>query len=432
MIIHVVQPGDTIDSVAIKYETSIDRLIIDNGILNPENLVVGQTIAIVQPEQTHIVQDGDTLLSIAQLYKVPVMQLLRNNPFLSNREYIYPGETIIISYNEYIDSITTNGYAYPFINMDILKKSLPYLTYLTVFNYRASAEGTVVSLGDDTEIIRVAKEYGVAPILLLTTLSGRGESGMDIGLEILFNEVYQDIHIESILRTLKSKGYYGAHISFQYINRDFVQLYVNMLNKLANRLHEEGYPVFVTINPRLQIDVNRLTFEKVDYSGIGQEADGVTLMTYDWGYTYGPPVPLSMYLASDYLNHVINYIPPEKISIGLSIIAYDWQLPYNIGVTRARALCMDTAITLAALMGEEILFDEASQSPYFMYTETQSGIPIQHIVWFKDARSIVAIMNLIPENGFRGVDIWNIMQYCAQMLYVINTQYRIEKIYPEV
>ena len=65
MIIHVVQSGETINSISDYYKIPVDRLILENGITNPGNLAVGQTIVIVQPETLYVVQTGDTLESIA-------------------------------------------------------------------------------------------------------------------------------------------------------------------------------------------------------------------------------------------------------------------------------------------------------------------------------------------------------------------------------
>lgn len=48
MDIYVVQNGDTINSIADKFGISVERLISDNGIINPSTLVVGQTIVIYE------------------------------------------------------------------------------------------------------------------------------------------------------------------------------------------------------------------------------------------------------------------------------------------------------------------------------------------------------------------------------------------------
>ncbi|HHX12039.1 MAG TPA: LysM peptidoglycan-binding domain-containing protein, partial [Clostridiales bacterium] len=142
MIIHVVQSGESTNEIAKKYGVSEERLILDNEIQNPNNLAIGETLIILIPQVTHIVQEGDTLYGIANLYGITVLQLLRNNPYLSGRNYIYQGEIIVISYeNEKVGKLSTYGYAYPYINTDVLKKTLPFLTYITVYSYSFTAEG---------------------------------------------------------------------------------------------------------------------------------------------------------------------------------------------------------------------------------------------------------------------------------------------------
>ncbi|WP_313076164.1 LysM peptidoglycan-binding domain-containing protein [Lacrimispora sp.] len=142
MTIHVVQSGETINSISEKYKIPIARLILDNGIENPDKLAIGQTIVIIRPETTYTVQAGDTVESIAKQHNVSPMDTLRNNPYLSDRGYLYTGETIVIKYQtNKTRSIATSGYTFPYINRSVLMKTLPFLSYLTIFNYRATGEG---------------------------------------------------------------------------------------------------------------------------------------------------------------------------------------------------------------------------------------------------------------------------------------------------
>lgn len=131
MIIHIVQPGETIEVIANHYNITVERLILENGLTNLNQLVTGQAIVIVSPEITYTIQEGDTLYSIGEKYNVSIMEIFRNNPYLAVREFIYPGETIVIKYEtNKLRSIAMGGYAYPYIDRDIqskwchLKKSL--------------------------------------------------------------------------------------------------------------------------------------------------------------------------------------------------------------------------------------------------------------------------------------------------------------------
>ena len=129
MEIYIVKNGDTIESIADNFGLPVEKIVLDNELTDPSRLVPGEMIVIVYPSQTHTVLEGESLGSIAALYGISISELLRNNPILSDMEFIYPGQELTISYNR-TQSIETFGYANPFINRQLLTKTLPYLTYL--------------------------------------------------------------------------------------------------------------------------------------------------------------------------------------------------------------------------------------------------------------------------------------------------------------
>lgn len=426
MIIHVVQPGETLQSIAGTYTVSAERLIIENGITNPDNLVVGQTIVIVQPKITYTIQEGDTLKGIAQKNNVTVMQILQNNPFLSNRDYLYPGETIVISYDtDKIGKIVISGYAYPFIGKEVLKKTLPYLTYLTIFNYRITRRGTLVDIHDE-EIIELAKAYGVAPMMLVSTLDEFGTSSGEIANIIYSNPDVQNELFDNAISIMKKKGYCGLNMYLQYLrpeNRTLVEEYVR---NFSIRLREEGFRIIATITPRTTVESTGVLIEEIDYSNIAKYVDGMLLLTYSWGFSYEPPTSVTpVNVIKNILNYVVSLVPPDKLFLGLPIIGYDWQLPYIPGISKANAITNEGAIQLALENGVAIQYAQDAEAPYFYYIRDGNEI---HVVWFKDARSIDAITNLVTEYNLQGTGIWNIMNYFAQMWFVINVKYEIIKL----
>ena len=432
MVIHVVQPGDTIVSIAETYGVSVTDLFLENGLINPNNLVVGQAIVIVIPEVTYTVLQGDSLISIAEAHGVTIMQLLRNNPHLFDRDFIYPGETLVISFNNDQGTISTNGYAYPFINTQTLRKILPFLTYLSIFNYRITEEAEIIGV-DDTEIIQLAKQYGVAPVMLMSTMTYQGVGDIAVAYNILNNQVLVDRLIDNIINILKTKGYYGVNATLQFLTEENRKGYENYIANLSARLNNEGYLVFASLTPWSLIDLNDFTFEKIDYTIIGKEANAISLLTYNWGSSLGPPAATTpVYRRREFFEYAVTMIPPEKILSGISVIGYDWTLPYEVGVSKANSLNYDSAIILASQNDAIIQFDDNSQAPYFEYVAIVSGVPIKHIVWFSDARSAEALVKLALEYGFSGVNIWNIMQFFSQLWLVINSQYEIAKILPEL
>lgn len=155
----------------------------------------------------------------------------------------------------------------------------------------------------------------------------------------------------------------------------------------------------------------------------------IASLNFYWGNSFGPPAPVtSIYNMKDFLDYILAQVPNSKIDIAVPIIAYDWELPYVIGVTRAESLSIVSAINIAQQNGVDIQFDELSMTPYFEYSVEKFGVQVKHIVWFIDARSIDSLIKLVDENELHGTAMWSIMQYYAQMWLVINSQYEIETI----
>jgi spore germination protein len=428
MDIHVVQQGDSIYSIAEKYGVPVEKIIIDNGLEFSNNLVIGQTIVITYPAQTHIVQQGDTLQSIANTYDVTPMQILRNNPYLSDREYLFVGESLVISYNT-TRSITTNGIVYPFIKRETLLKTLPSLTYMSVFNYTTIEKGEIVEYQDDTEIIKVAKDYGVIPLMMLTTLTPSGAANIETAYSILLNEEYQEETINNFIEIIKRKGYQGINIIFSYLNEENQLLYQSFVQRIYDRIQSEGFLFFITINFNMQIVETKLQLEQIDYGNLSRLANGLIFVKFKFGFDYGPPDPVTNLTNIRILiDYAATNTSLDKLSIGIQAIGYDWQLPYIPNKSSATSLSIDAVLRLADHVGTTIQFDDVSQTPYFYYNQFTFDYPFQHIVWFIDARTINAVNNLIIEYNLNGAGVWNIMIYNAQLWTIINANFDVIKL----
>lgn len=427
MIIHIVEQGETIDSIADKYQVPRNRLIQENGLADINELIIGQTIVIVNVDKTYIVQEGDTLEGIAGSNGISLMELLRNNPYLSERNYIYVGEELVIHYDEEKrGKMATNGYAFPFINANVLRKTLPFLTYLTIFEYRVTSAGELNDV-DDKEIIEITKAYGVAPLMLITTLFELDTDNNVLDYSLITDLTLQEKLINNILDVLKVKGYYGLNIFIQYFTQDYLTNVENFVNILTERLNREGFIVMITLTPNTIIGNH---YQSIDYTNLASTVNDVLLLSYEWGYSSGPPAAATpIPLIREYLDYGVTQIPAEKIHIGIPVVAYNWELPYVSGVTVGNAMSIDSALQLARDVNAIIQFDEISQAPYFYYySGTTSVNSTINIVWFKDARSIDVLTSFVPAYGLAGVAIWAIMNFFAQLWLIINTQYEIEKV----
>lgn len=424
MIIHVVQPGETVTSIANDYGVSSSRLIQENDLNPPFSLVVGETLVILYPEVIYVVVEGDTLESIAAAHGISLMELLRNNIYLSDREYLCPGEVLVIRYSDHkIRSISVNGYAYPFIDKCTLRKTLPFLTYLTIFSYKFTAEGNLIDIKDE-EVVQMARDYGVAPLMLLSTMADNGNPDISIVQKVLNNREAQTNLINNIFHTMESKGYYGLNIDFQYIHPNDRQKYEDFVTRITNELNARGYKVYTTIAPSTFEIETGIVYHGIDYTSLGEIANGTILLSYQWGYSYGLPISVLPFITIEKLmDYAVAQIPTDKITMGIPVIGYVWELPYIEGVTRANSISHNNAIELAGEMGVSIQYDEHSQTSYFHYINMQ-----EHVVLFKDARGIDGFLKLADRHNIFGIGIWNVMCSFARMWLVVNSQYDIIKV----
>ena len=402
----------------------MERLIQENDLSNQDNLVVGQAILIVYPKELYTVQEGDSLQSIAESHDITVLQLLRNNPFLVGREVIYPGETLVISYSDDKSaSISVNGYVYPYIERGILEKNLLYLTYLSIYHYTILENGELSNI-DDTELIALAKAYGVAPIMVLSYLTEEVSIDNERLYNLLINRDMQDELIDNILSVLKAKGYYGMDFDSPYISAENWPLYLELVSKVTERLNREGFKVFATLTPN-SFQINEGTYTEIsDNLRLGQITDGVILLAYAWGQASGIPIeviPTALFEAL--LEYALTQIPPEKLTFGISSIGYIWHLPYVEGVSRANSISNTNAIQLASDAGAQINYSQYNLASYFYIFDDDN-----YLVYFHDIRSVDASIQTVVRHGLKGVGIWNIMYFQAQTFLLINSQYMINTV----
>ena len=423
MTIHVVQAGESVGSIAMHYGVDPVRLAADNAVPADGALAVGQTLVVRFPRTVHAVRQGETLTSIARDYGVTVRQLWRNNWPLGGQTKLQPGQTLAIDFFEdLLGAAEFNGYAYPFIEENLLAAQLPYLTTLAPFTYGITAEGGLLPLEDD-QLLAAARQRGTRPVMHLSTLTESGQFDTERGALVLTDEAVQSRLVSEILQTVRYRGYVGVDVDFEYLPGRLAAAYAAFLARLRRLLSAQGFFLWTALAPKTSAAQRGLLYEGHDYAAVGAASDAVLLMTYEWGYTAGPPMavaPLPNVRAV--LDYAVTEIPPEKIMLGVPNYGYDWPLPFVQGVTRAQSISNQRAIQLAIQYDIAIQYDETAQSPFFHYTDDAGTV---HEVWFEDARSLSAKLRLIAEYGFLGAGVWNLMRPFSQLWLVADSLYDI-------
>jgi len=378
MEIYVVQTGDTIDSIAVALGVNVQQLIYDNQLQYPYELAVGQALFV------------------------------NRNVRSATR------------------SISVSGYAYPFISPWVLEQTLPFLSELPIFSYGFTSQGELIppAYGEDDWLIAEAVRFGVQPILTLTPFGPDGNFNNLLINSVVNNPEYTENLIQNLLLVMGEKGYRGVDIDFEFILAQDRDAFTAFVGSVAEAMRGVGYHTSVALAPKTSADQPGLLYEGKDYRAIGELADHVLLMTYEWGYTYGPPMAVA---PINQVRRVVEYalteIPAEKIDLGIPNYGYDWPLPFERGVTKATTIGNVQAVRIAVGNGAEIQFDNVAESPYFNYV---SG-GVEHEVWFEDVRSLNAKFDLIAEYNLRGCGYWQIMQWFRANWLLLRNRFFVDK-----
>ncbi len=378
MEIYVVKPGDSVDSIAQQLDANAEQIIFDNQLEYPYPLAVGQALLI--------------------------------NRYVRNATR----------------AITVSGYAYPFIDREVLEQTLPYLSELPIFSYGFTMEGELLppSYGDDSWMITEALRFGTMPILTLTPFGTDGNFNNQLIHSVVNNAAYTDRLIRNLLETMSAKGYEGVDIDFEYILAEDRDAFSAFVGQVAETMRASGYHTSVALAPKSSADQAGLLYEGKDYRALGEAADHVLLMTYEWGYTYGPPMAVA---PVNQVRRVVEYalteIPNYKVDLGIPNYGYDWPLPFERGITKATTLSNVGAVRLAVEQGAEIKFDNLAESPYFTYVSEGTA----HEVWFEDVRSLQAKFRLIQEYNLHGCGYWQIMKWFRANWLLLHDQFYILK-----
>lgn len=426
MIIYVVKPGDTLSSIAKRFSTDLDSLVEINDIENPNDLVVGEALIIQQNlNSMYVVQPGDNLSSIAKKYNIPLLELLDVNPNLSPPYNLYVGQKIVIEPNEENrKNIWLNGFAYSTSSSDEVANALDDLSFLSIFAYRYDNDGKLVNI-NDTRLVKLSESYAADALLVITNQNEKGSFSSTYANKMLSSEELQNNLFADIINKLKQTAYSGVVVDFEYVSPNDTAIYITFLEKLRKVVKDAGnYLFLVALAPKYSSAQKGLLYEAHDYNRIGEISDYVIIMTYEWGYTYGPPMAVSPLPAvENVIKYAITVINHEKIWLGLPNYGYDFTLPYVKGKSVAKSVNNRNMPAYAKKHHAIIQFDERQQSPYIKYTEDG----VNHIVYFSDARSINAMSALVAKYDLGGISIWTLNKYYAPIFEVITDRFIVKK-----
>lgn len=426
--IHVVQVGETITGISQSYGVNPQVVIDANQLSNPNQLVVGQALVIPIVGSYYWVQPGDSLWSISQRFGLNYNTLAQINGINPNqvlpvglRLYIPPIAKRDAEINAYLEP---TGETVSEALLNSAKEAGPSLTYLAPFSYQVRRDGTLDPMPLNG-IPEVSRETNTSLMMVVTNLEEGAFSG-ELAREILQSSAVQDQLLNNIIAEARRIGRFtDIHFDFEFLPPDQREAYNNFLRKARDRLHAEGFMISTALAPKVSGEQSGQWYEAHDYPAHGEIVDFVVLMTYEWGYSGGPPMPVSpINEVERVINYAISVMPANKIMMGQNLYGYDWTLPFVPGGEYARVISPQRAIDIARQYNAQILYNYVAQAPHFNYVDSEGRT---HEVWFEDARSIQAKINLVKRLGLRGISYWKLGLPFPQNWLLIGENFNVTK-----
>lgn len=425
MQIHVIRQGDSLWGLSRAYGISVESIASANDIDPANSLVVGQALVIPITGSYYWVAPGDNLYIISQRVNVPVSTLQQVNNIqnpnqlqLGMRLYIPPRSRPSKEVAAYIDTQTTGARTSELVN-DVGE----FLTYLNIFSYAVNRDASLTP-PDDRDALEAAKSHNVAPIMVVTNFED-GTFSQELATVILSNEDLQNTLFNNALAVMEEKGYRGIDFDFEYLGSQNREPYNAFIARAVDFFRPKGYFISSALAPKLYTEQIGTLYEGHDYAAHGRLLDFIFIMTYEWGWSGGPPMAVSpINEVRRVMEYAISQIPRDKLMMGIPLYGYDWTLPYVSGGQWARVVSPQQAIEIARNNNAAIQYDYTAQAPFFHYWDGQGK---EHVVWFEDARSIQAKFDLVKSLGIRGFFYWALGPDFPQNWLLIEDNFTVVK-----
>lgn len=425
MQIEVVNPGDSLWAIAKRYGVPVDDIVRINEIDEPTRLAVGQALVIPTSDTVHRVVAGESLWTISRRYGVPVEEIVRVNN-LTNPSQLYVGQRLQIPRQGAKRTIEANGYLQPSTaekDRSIVNETAEFLTYFSIFQYIVEQNGALTPPKDEAALAAIANTNAVSMMVITNFEAGTFSS--EKARAIFDNPEAKQALIDNVVTTLRTKQFFALNVDFEHIFPEDREKYNAFLREITARVHEEGKLVSTALAPKVSATQAGRWYEAHDYKAHGEIVDFVIIMTYEWGWSGGPPMAVApIPQVRQVLDYAVSVIPRNKIMMGAPLYGYNWTLPFTPGGKFAPTLSPKAAVELARDVGAYIRFDDTAQAPNFSYYDNDGK---EHIVWFEDARSMQAKFDLIKEYGLRGISYWVLGQSFPQNWVLLAANFNIKK-----
>ena len=238
---------------------------------------------------------------------------------------------------------------------------------------------------------------------MLSTTEGRTQAMRQIIQEI-------SVNYDAIGRN----PYQGVTLDFEGLRAAQKEDYIAFLKELRQELNRLNKSLYVCVPPVLSAGAY---YDGYDYAAIGQLADKVILMAYDYdtrdmsgfegGFYYqtAATAPIGqVYLG---LKALTDKVDPAKVVLGFSCKNVAWQIDEAGKLVSGKPMYPSTETVLKRLSqaDTETGWSQEYQQSYAVYTTEDSS---RYFLWYQDGRSVETALRAAKLLGVTGVSVWRL------------------------
>jgi len=226
--------------------------------------------------------------------------------------------------------------------------------------------------------------------------------------------------IANILQLINMKSLNGVNLDFEYVGKAPQPVVFGMTRLVANLNSELKRQM---PNAQLTVDTYIKSAAEVDFFDVQvlqDNVDALIIMGYDIHTPLGAPGPIAPLEGGDgimgYMQSYIERVTPDKLILAVPQYGYDWIIDPDkqnssdssetVEESGEKAAILSYAEIAAESSKYKILWDDASQTPYYQYMDRENQKA--HEVHFENTRSLGLKYDYIKNKKLKGVGVWAI------------------------
>ncbi|MFY9176335.1 MAG: glycosyl hydrolase family 18 protein [Caldicoprobacterales bacterium] len=283
------------------------------------------------------------------------------------------------------------------------KKYHEHLDAVSTFSYLIDDHGSLIGNAPVDEL-ELHKQKGINSLALIHNFT-QGMFDADLASAVLGSPEKRKNLVNNIVNEISRYSYNGVNIDIENIPYDQQDNYSSFLAELKEKLTDQDddheYYLVASIPAKTKDKKEHSWSAGFDYRAIGQYADKVQLMTYDEHWFGGEPGPIaSIGWTEAVVKYAISTMEPEKILLGIPAYGYKWASDGTCQVVTPKEF-----YNLVENNKDEVLWDEASKTPYYVFTNARG---ITFTTWFENAKSTAYKLDLVDKYNLGGIALWRL------------------------